>query len=228
MASAVPGDGSSSPSGNQTLTLLAMRRRGTAGEQLHLELSDGSSFFVSERQLAEEGIELAAGMHLPEALVVRLRELAQAWQARRKALVLLAAAPHSVFSLRAKLLKRGFAERAVEQTLGRLAELGLLDDRRYAAEWVHSRLERHPEGRVSLVAGLRRHGVQRHLAEEVVAAMTDAETEQQSARRLLARLERRAPMPEQVLRRRLRARGFSLPVIRAVLGDRPRDEDQER
>ncbi len=153
----------------------------------------------------------------------RLQEQSAAWAAERRALALLANAPHSVQALRLKLLQRGFEERAVQAALRRVEEMGYLDDRRFAEAWVASRLARHPEGASLLVAGLMKRGVSREVAEEAVqqALAPESEEEEEGARRALAKLLRSGPPDREKLLHRLTARGFRASLVIRLLDELP-------
>jgi SOS response regulatory protein OraA/RecX len=213
-----PAEGSSSPSAR--LRVISARRSGTIGERLRIALSDGSSFLLPIDALLEPGIpvgELEPDGELEPEAADRLRELAQAYAWRSRALRLLGASAQTAAGLRRKLLARGAAPSAVEGVLGRLVQEGHIDDRAFARSWVRQRLERHPEGEGPLLAGLLRRGVSRELAREVVGALLDPEAERESAARLAEKLARRTGMTPQRLEASLRARGFSRAVIRELL-----------
>ena len=209
---------SSSPS--DSLSLLEAERTGTAGERIKLRLSDGSCFFICEEDLRDQGIspfELVPGLQLSGALIRRLKEGSVRRQAREKALDLLARAPHTTFSLRLKLLKRGFDAPIVEEVLNFLREKEYLDDRRFAESWLRARTERRPEGRALLVSGLLRKGLHREVAEDAVDDFLTPDVEQEHARRALDKLKRSGETDPDRLMRKLAARGFSYPLIRGVI-----------
>jgi SOS response regulatory protein OraA/RecX len=114
-----------------------------------------------------------------------------------------------------------------------MRELGYLDDRETGEAWLGQRLERRPEGRAALVAGLQKRGVSRETAEELVRQHVPDALELQNARRALqklypggssARLLQSAPERRRAARR-LAARGFALPMIRRVLGSEAGSEE---
>ncbi len=225
MAREVRGEGSSSPSAN--LSLIRATRTGAGGERIQLELSDGSCFFVSEAELREQGfspVELIPGLELSREAAGRLEESARRRTVREKALSLLARAPHTVRSLKLKLLKRGCEPRAVEEALDWLAVRGYLDDWSFSLQWLESRLQRRPEGRALLVSGLIRRGVARETAEAAVHRLVDAEAERQCARRALDKLGRQSGISRERLMKKLKARGFALPLIRQTLAEWRDDE----
>ena len=222
MGRGVQEEDSSSPSDN--LKLVQAERTGTAGERIKLQLSDGSCFFVSEQDLRDEDIspwELIPDFELTKAIIQRLKDGWLRRQVQEKALSLLARAPHSTFSLRMKLLKRGYDSLKIEETLSWLTEKGYLDDSRFAESWLRSRIDRRAEGRVVLVAGLLRKGVKREVAEQVVNGLVTARVEYANAVKALDKLRRRGETDQDKLMKMLRARGFSYPLIRQALRDNP-------
>ena len=219
-------DDSSSPSANPQVVSFAPR--GTGGERWELHLSDGSSFFVSGESLQLAGVasgDLAPGRELEAGTASRLFDCSRVLEARDKGLELLARRSHAVQELRLKLARRRFAAAHVDGALAWLGERGYLDDRIFAREWVDRRTERHPEGRPALIAGLRRRGVSRDVAEEVVAGIWTAESERAAAQAALAKIRRRGGGARggsetehaQRLRRALQRRGFGSALILELL-----------
>lgn len=83
-------------------------------------------------------------------------------------------------------MRRGFGEDVAEQVLGRLDDVGLVDDAAFAEVWVRSRHTHQGLGRRALVAELRRKGVAESVAAEA-AATVDDEAEEDRARQLVRR-----------------------------------------
>jgi regulatory protein len=222
MGRGVQEENSSSPSDNPKL--VQAERTGTAGERIKLQLSDGSCFFVSEQDLRDENIspvELIPDFTFTKAVIQRLQDGWLRRQVQEKALSLLARAPHSAFSLRMKLLKRGYDSPKIEQTLSWLTKKGYLDDSRFAESWLRSRIERRAEGRAVLVAGLLRKGLTREVAERVVNSFVTERVEYENAAKALDKMRRQGVTDQDKLMRKLRTRGFSFPLIRKVLQDNP-------
>ena len=205
---------------NDNLKLVRADRTGTAGERVELQFSDGSCFFVSEEDLREQGIaalEWLPGLELSSAVIQHLKQRSLRRQVADKALDLLGRAPHSVFSLRIKLLRRGYDSRIVGEVLESFRDRGFLNDKTYAENWLRSRSERRPEGRAVLIAGLLRKGVAREIAEEVLNQYCTPELERENAVRALEKLKRSGETDPDRLKGKLRARGFPYPLIRRVV-----------
>ncbi len=220
MDSAERGGDSSSPSAK--VQIVSIAKEGARRGESCVLLSDGSSFFVLTELLETRG--LLAGDELTPEQVEQLQSQSAALAAEKKALSLLANAPHSQQALRMKLLQRGFDEEAVQSATQRLQEMGYLDDRRFAESWVSARLARHPEGAALLAAGLIRRGVGRAMAEEVVREALGPQTEEDGVRKAAERLLRSRPLDREQLLRRLTARGFrtsvAIRVVDELLGGR--------
>jgi regulatory protein len=182
--------------------------RGATGGRVHVSLADGSSFFVS-RELVES-LGLAAGGECEEGQVEELRHAHLLHEASEKAIELLARSEHSRFLLARKLLAREFPEAVIGDCLDALEERGLLDDRRFAEQWVASRVRRRPEGETALVAGLQARGVDGGLAREVVEAFRAEFPEEigRALERAGARILRRSGVTTTELREKLHRRGF--------------------
>jgi regulatory protein len=213
----VPEEDSSSPSAN--LRIDSIEPQDSSAERWKLRLSDGSSFLVSSEVLNLAGVdslELVPGLEIERTTAHRLYESSRAVEAREKAVELLARRPHCAQELRRKLVQRNFEPETVERALGWLDGRGYLDDAGFAREWVRQRLQRHPEGRVALIAGLRRRGVAREIAEEVAAELCSGKNERASAEAALAKLSRRGGSADE-LRRALQRRGFASFLILELL-----------
>lgn len=84
---------------------------------------------------------------------------------------LLAARPRTEAEMRARLAAAGFPRDAVDSAAGRMLDLGLLDDRAFAARWVEERAVRRGLSSRALVAELEAKGVDRSVAEDAVAGV---------------------------------------------------------
>lgn len=99
---------------------------------------------------------------------------------------LLGAAPRTRAELARALARRGVPDESATRVLGRFTEVGLVDDRTFAAAWVSSRHAGRGLGRRALSSELRRRGVEGRTVADAVSAL-DPETESETARRLVRR-----------------------------------------
>ncbi len=139
---------------------------------------------------------------------------------RARALRHLARRDHSRVELAQKLAAHGTAAE-IEEVLDRVAELGLLSDRRFAEAWVRGKAARF--GAARLRAELLRRGVDRDL----VDAALETECLESELDRARAVLRGRFAAPPGDARewarqaRFLQSRGFAVDLIRKLLNERP-------
>ena len=131
---------------------------------------------------------------------------------------LLARRAHSRLELRQKLHRRGYDAVDVEAALGRLAELGYVDDGAFARGLVRRRSA--VRGPRALAGELSARGIDRAGIAEALEGL-DEQAELAAATRLAERLYAERPLPgyKEVLDRvgsRLMRRGFSAVVVRAA------------
>lgn len=118
-------------------------------------------------------------------------------KARDAALHLLSFRARSVAEMERRLRKKDFEDSVVSQVVAWLLDLGYLDDREFARQFLDERLRRRPRGPFALVQELRKRGVDRHVAEEVLDALMkerdidEGDLARDTARRWLSRQSRR-------------------------------------
>jgi regulatory protein len=144
-------------------------------------------------------------------------------EAREICLNQLAARARSRAELRATLDRRGVEPSVAEGVLDRLTEVGLIDDRAFAAALVASAQGRRSMGRSALAHELRRRGVDDEVSGDVLEVV-GADDEEASARALVARrLPAMGDLPVQVRVRRLTGqlarRGYSHELVTKVISD---------
>jgi regulatory protein len=211
--------GKNSSSQNVKLSILEIRRGARRGKA-ELLLSDGSSFFVTERIVFQNDLQL--GMYLSELQVDELKAQAGYILAKRKALELLGSREHSVYQLKQKLMIRDFAPQIVNRVLDQLQVEGSLSNSRFIEAWVISRLKKHPEGYRSLYAGLVKAGV----SSDEVRAYLIPFMEEIDLDRLLERaaekIMKKSNITKDKMVRGLKNRGFDdSSIIRFVEGRFP-------
>ena len=80
----------------------------------------------------------------------------------------------SVEEVRRHLARAAFPAALAEEAIARLLELGMLDDRAFAAAWVESRDRARPRGEGALRAELHRKGIDRETVAAVLAERSEA------------------------------------------------------
>jgi regulatory protein len=122
--------------------------------------------------------------------------------AREICLRQLAVRPRTRTELAAALRRRGIAPDVVAEVLDRYGEVGIVDDRAFAAAWVTSRHHGRGLARRALAGELRRKGVDADVVDEALDELP-SETEAETARGLVARKLRteRPGRPDATFRR---------------------------
>ncbi|WP_296147302.1 MULTISPECIES: recombination regulator RecX [unclassified Pseudonocardia] len=101
------------------------------------------------------------------------------------------------------LRRKGIPDDAADQVLERFGEVGLIDDKAFADQWVRSRHTYSGLGRRAIAVELRRKGVDSEAAGEALAEIDDA-SEEARARALVDRkLRTRSGVPDEAMARRL-------------------------
>jgi regulatory protein len=145
--------------------------------------------------------------------------------ARAICLRLLTLQPRTRAELATALAKRGVPDDAATTVLSRFTEVGLIDDRAFAAAWVDSRHAGRGLARRALAAELRRRGVDGEIVGEAIAVV-DAEAEERAARQLVDRRlagTRRLDQPARIRRlagmlaRKGYPAGLAMRVVREAL-----------
>jgi len=133
------------------------------------------------------GLELRPGVLLTDAVVGAIAREQEASEAFHKALKLLSVRARSRSQLAAALQKRTkagiprFSPEAVEAALGKLENLGLLNDETYAQDLAHSLIRRKGLGRPGLRHQLRARGIAADVVERVVEDSLEGSDETQRA-----------------------------------------------
>ena len=138
-------------------------------ETLRLHLEDGTALRCGPREMLDFG--LRSGMELAEEELERLREACAYWEVRHKAAALAAGRAMSAGVLRRKLREKGAPPEMAEKAADRLLELGVLDERAYAA-MVARHYAAKGYGPKRVEQELRRRELPRELWEEALEEMS--------------------------------------------------------
>jgi regulatory protein len=211
---------------DKALTVLAIEdlKRATR-EKRKIYLSDGSFFYLLKNIVNQFSLYEGQTLTVRELLV--LRDQSELIEIKQKCFDLLATMSHSRAGLRLKLVRRGFRASLIDVTLEHLTGLGYIDDEAYAKEWLQFRLKKHPEGKMALLAGLQKKGIERSLAERCVNELVKTETEYDALKKIMARLNRQNEPDEKKLISRLLSRGFSYDIIKKALKERDKDANND-
>lgn len=185
-------------------------------KRLSIHLSDGQVISLTPEIAAR--FHITPGRSLTGDRVETLAAAQDREDALATALRLVAFRPRSEKEMRQALGRRRVSPELREEIVSRLRELGLLDDRAFAASFVDSRDRSSPRGPRLLAQELRQKGLSREIASESVASIDDADAAYRAAQRGAGAM---AMLPYPNFERRLGnfllRRGFSYETTRATV-----------
>lgn len=195
-------------------------RYGKNGDRVTISLSHDETLLLSAEEYARLG--LREGDTLAREKLLELKRIEEIFRVRQKAVKLLEIRPLSAAGLKIRLRENLFSEEAIASVLGELAERGFLDDKKFAENWVTSRLKKKPVGRNMLLKGLLGKGVNRKEAERLLDSAYSIEDETAQCEKMLAKLLRQRTDDSRILLPALSRRGFSAAVIKRVYAEHKR------
>ncbi len=193
-------------------------------DKLLLHLEDGGILRCGPQEMLD--FRLRSGMELEEGTLEGLREACAYWAVRRRAAALAAEKAMSAGELRRKLRDKGASPEMAQKAAAWLLDLGVLDERAYAAMVVRHYAAK-GYGRKRLEAELYRRELPRELWEEALEEMPDTGAQLDALVR--KRLGDATPDRKEVgrLASSLMRRGYSWEEVRAAIarnrGEVPED-----
>lgn len=193
-------------------------------DKLLLHLEDGSKLRCGPQEMLD--FRLRSGMELEEGTLEGLREACAYWAVRRRAAALAAEKAMSAGELRRKLREKGASPEMAQKAAAWLLDLGVLDERAYAAMVVRHYAAK-GYGRKRLEVELYRRELPRELWEEALEEMPDTGAQLDALVR--KRLGDATPDRKEVgrLASSLMRRGYSWEEVRAAIarnrGEVPED-----
>jgi regulatory protein len=186
------------------------------GQGVEVFLNDGSSFRVAGDAPELRGLRPGRPLTAPE--LEGLRDAADRREIARRVFAWLERRAHARGRLRQKLIDLDFNPRSVDVVLDQFEARGLLDDEKFARLFVGDQLRKRPVGTLWLLAKLREQGVEREVADCVVAEELPPEVELAQARRALSK---RSPTEDPAKSLRfLSGRGFRQSIARRAAAER--------
>ncbi len=200
------------------ITALAPSRRDP--DRVTIKVSGKPVANLSANLVAE--MKLAVDQPWSEALAAQVAAAVEYDQAMREAMRRLGRRPLSTQQLRQYLTQRGHGERAVQRAVGRLMELGLLDDAAFGRELIRQTIARKAAGPRLLRTKLIQQGLDRSMVEDLLAETTPTEAPLEQAIELARKKLRSLARLDPAVRTRrlwglLARRGYDPDTIQAVL-----------
>lgn len=179
-------------------------------------LVDGEYYHIFDQEILEQ-FRIRVGMEVDEALLERMKHQADVRRARERAYYLLSYRDHSERELYDKL-RRTVPEEVAAQTVAKMLELGLLDDRRYAEKLAEYYLVQKRWSYRKSLFEMKRRGIGEEIAAEALDACGVPASEQ--LRQLLDRKYGRLlgdPAGNRKAANALARLGFSYDEIRSAI-----------
>jgi regulatory protein len=181
------------------------------GEYL-VVFSDGTEVRILKEHLPGSGIE--EGVSLSRDRIRQLDSVYGYTRAREAALRLLKVRPRTEIELRRRFKALRTDRQIAERVLTDLKAIGQVDDRLFARLWIEEKIRKGDSGRMRMRRDLEAKGIERDIvAEELKAALSDAEELELAGRLALRKMGRLGPAPAREERRKVYAyllrRGFT-------------------
>jgi len=137
------------------------------------------------------------------------------------ALYLLGRRGRTHYELRSKLFEKGYSAEEIDQTLRRLVELKLLDDKKFAAHYARDKVAIYRRGRYRIGLELLRKGVDKETVDQTLADIDQTDELTAAESLLKGRSRQWQDLPERKRFERathlLQRRGFSGKVVRQAI-----------
>lgn len=162
---------------SRKITALSVQKRNP--QRVNVEL-DGEFAFGLARIVAAW---LQVGQDLSEEKIAQLQSEDGREVTYQQALRFLSYRPRAEAEIRKNLQGHGSSEEEIRAALERLRRSGLVEDTRFAQQWVDNRSEMRPRSRRALAYELHQRGVDRQVIEETVAGLDDEQLAYQAGSR---------------------------------------------
>lgn len=202
-----------------TITRIEKQKSGAPRYNIHI---DGEyRLAVHEDVLVR--FALSKGMKVDPEELTSILEAEEANKVRQAALRFLGYRPRTTAEVERHLAGKGFAAPHIQSALARMKEVGYLDDRRFAREWVAERSRRKGYGPLLLRQELEQKGVPAEWVEEALAQMGEEEKAsriREVAEKRFTQLRRHSwPTVERRLGQYLLRRGFPASEVYPILAE---------
>lgn len=194
------------------------------------------SIFVNGEFVAGVSEEIVVDLRLKVGQQVDAEKLAEVIRAeevrraRESALTLLDYRSRTEKELERRLLQKGYPEDVVATVLAQLANIDLINDERFASDWVASRVNYRPEGKSRMQWELRQKGVSPDVIDEALEQV-DEDKEYDMALELARKKLGGSEITDRDEKRRLAAflqrRGFHWGVVSRVLDKLGADDEED-
>jgi regulatory protein len=184
-------------------------------DRVTVSLTGGRFFTIP----AEQAALLAPGRVLADDEVERLDRIDQYFRGRDKAMRLLALRARTQHEMRTALDALSILPAVRDGLLAELEEMGLVDDTRFARDYVRVKADVRSMGPHRLRQDLKRRGVRRAVVDGALGEELTPERQEATARALVARKLGAGAPDEKTVRRiagMLRRKGFDYEIVNRI------------
>lgn len=167
----------------KTITAIEVQKNDPNRVNIYL---DGDFAFGLSRIVAAW---LKTGQRLEDAKVAQLQADDAREKAFQQAMLFLSYRARSEAEIRRNLLKHGYPEGVIEETLERLRQARLADDDDFARAWVENRSTFRPRSRRALALELRQKGLSDEAARSALTGVDEEALAYEAARKRVHRLQ---------------------------------------
>jgi regulatory protein len=178
----------------------------------------GGRFFT----IPQDAATFAVGAVLSDEEIVRLDRMDQYFRGKDKALRLISKRMRTREQVARSIEKLDLEQSICDGILGELEDAGLIDDLRFAREYVKVKMDVRRLGPFRLRHDLIRLGVKKTLVDRVLDESFDASIQDDMAREMAVRRAGGGPVDEKTARRiadHLRRKGFDFEIVNRVVHD---------
>jgi len=198
------------------ITAIEVQKRRPSRRTIYI---DGQYVAGVDQEVVHE-VGLKVGQEVDAEKLAETLSAEEVRSAKESALILLDYRARTRRELERRLHQKGYTEDVIAKVLDKLENIDLIDDERFAANWVASQLSHRPMGRSRMIWELRKKGVAPEIADEALDQV-DKEQEFELALNLAERKLGDAALENPETKRKLtgflRRRGFSWEAISGVL-----------
>jgi len=190
-------------------------------ERYNIYINGDFGFGISRELVLK--YNLHEGDMLDEEVIKRIILDEEKRRVKEKALSLLSYRARSTEELRRKLKDKGFSDAVVCDVVGDLRKIGVLDDIKFAASFVYSRMRQKPMSKRLLYSELISKGVDREISQRAVEEFFKEQTEEDVAKEIVKKKVYKYKEIDNRVRKRLSdflaRRGFDWDVINSVVSE---------
>ncbi|MBQ7187494.1 MAG: RecX family transcriptional regulator [Ruminococcus sp.] len=195
------------------------------GKTLRVDFEQGEPAFINADIVSD--FRLARGMTLTEEQWAEVVYACDLRRARERALYLLDYKDYS-YILMFRKLSENYPEQICFEVCDKLAEMGVINDRRFAEGLARRYMEVKGFGRYRAVQEMRLKGLSKEIIEEALEPYSDTESTRERLRALIEKKYRRRLESEdgvQKVKNALVRQGYSYADINAVMEGISKEED---